>query len=374
VTYQVFTSIFDCAEMWDEFLPPHHHLASVHCGVIEQCKLEDVSFCYVFISDEQNNCVAVAYFQKLHFLSKHYASPLAKNFLFQRIENAVVKRGFHILICGNFLRIDEPGVYYDPIATNAATVFSALEEFYKILHPYPHAILIKDWNQYLDIAWVEQFNFHPWSPDLTMKLDIASSWKSFEDYIMALRHGYAQRARKARKQFSTLVRKELPLDEIETFAPKLEWLYMEVVKRQTIRLMLVNKNYFVQMKKVYGDCFRIFGYFYKNELIGFSSNILYKDRWELHYIGIDYAFNEMHWLYFNMLFDAIADAIDAKKKELELGRTAREAKASLGANPVYFKNYVRVRGTIPRIIIKFLNKNFDNRAGQNWNFRKPFRD
>ena len=374
MTYRVYTSIFDCAEVWDEFLPPHHHLASVHCAVIEQSKLEDVSFSYVFISNEQNKCVAIAYFQKLRFLPKHYAFPLTKNFLLQRIEKAVVKRGFHILICGNFLRIDEEGVYYDPFITNAIAVFSVLEEFFKTLHPYPHAILIKDWNQDQDTAWVGQFNFHPWSSDLTMKLNIVSTWRNFEDYIAALRHHYAQRARKARKQFSPLVRKELSMAEIEAFAPKLQRLYMEVVKRQTIRLMLVNERYFVEMKKAYGECFRIFGYFFKNILIGFSSSILYEKQWELHYIGIDYAFNEKHWLYFNMLYDAIADAIAAKKTELELGRTAREAKASLGAKPIYFKNYIRVRGSLPRIIIKFLNRNFRKSAGQNWNSRNPFRN
>lgn len=285
-----------------------------------------------------------------------------------------MKQGFHLLICGNFLRIDETGVYYDPLRTNAVSVFSALDEFFKTVHPYPHAILIKDWDQSLDVGWVEQFKFHPWSSDLTMKLDISSSWNDFEDYITALRHHYAQRARKARKQFFAITRKELSLAEIETFAPKLDWLYMEVVKRQTVRLMLVNEKYFVQMKKTYADSFKIFGYFFKNDLIGFSSNILYEERWELHYIGIDYAFNEKHWLYFNMLFDAIADAIAAKKKELELGRTAREAKASLGARPVYFKSYLRVRGTIPGIIIKFLNKNFSKSAGQAWESRNPFRN
>ncbi len=93
MTYAVFTSIYDCAKEWDEFLPPHHHLASNSLRCVEQCNLEDVSFCYVFILNEENKCVAVAYFQRLHFLAKHYASPLAKNFLLQRIENAVVKRG-----------------------------------------------------------------------------------------------------------------------------------------------------------------------------------------------------------------------------------------------------------------------------------------
>ncbi len=189
-----------------------------------------------------------------------------------------------------------------------------LEEFFKTLHPYPHAILIKDWNQEIDASWVGQFNFSLWSPDLTMKLDINPSWRSFEDYVMALRHRYAQRARKARKTIRCITRKELSLSEIEAYAPNLEWLYMEVVKRKTIRLMLVNEQYFVQMKRTYGDCFRIYGYLFEKGLIGFSSSILHEEQWELHYIGIDYAFNERYWLYFNMLFDALVMPSAQRKK------------------------------------------------------------
>jgi len=372
LTYRVCTSILECAELWDEFLPANHHLASVHCAVIERCNLEDVSFRYVIVSNHNKEVVAVAYFQWLRFMTRHYSFPLAKNFLLKKIEDAVMKNGFNILVCGNLLRIDAPGLYYNSGKANATSVFSVLEEFFQTLHPYPHVILVKDWNQYLDEKWIRQFHFQSWPSDLTMKLDL-SSWKTFDEYVAALRHRYAQRIRKTRKKLLSVVRQEFSLEEIETFSPQLEMLYLEVVKRQPIRMIIVNGNYFAEMKKAYGERFRLFGYFSENKLIAFSSNIVFENLWELHYIGIDYPANETHWLYFNILFDAIADAIEGGKNELELGRTARAAKTSLGARPVYFKNYMRLKGLIPRLAVKLLGQNFNENVGQNWEERNAIR-
>ncbi len=86
-----------------------------------------------------------------------------------------------------------------------------------------------------------------------------------------------------------------------------------------------------------------------------------------------YQFNKKHWLYFNMMFDAISDVIAEGKTELELGRTAMEAKAVMGGIPVYFKNYVKIRGIIPRLGVKFLKQNFLDTAGKQWNEKKPFK-
>ena len=373
MTYQVFTSVFECAEAWDQFLPKDHHLASVHCAIIERCQLEDVSFRYVLILNDSKEIVSAVYFQILHFSARHYDFPLTSNFLLQKLEARVMKNGFNILVCGNLLRIDAPGIYYDKQKANASAVFSVLEKFFHSLHPYPNVILIKDWNQQLDDNWIDDFNFQSWPSDLTMKLDLPGSWKSFDDYVSALRHRYAQRIRKARKKFLPVIRKEFSLSEIESFSSQLERLYLEVVKRQPVRIIIVNGNYFIEMKETYAGRFRLFGYFLENNLVGFSSNIAFDSLWELHYIGMDYDVNEKHWLYFNILFDAISDAIEEKKSELELGRTARAAKTSLGAHPVYFKNYMRIKGVIPRLAVKLLGQNFNENAGQHWEERNAIR-
>jgi len=373
VIYKVYSSISEIATSWDQFLPDGHHLKSLNLRVIEDSKPGDVSFRYLIFYDVNQVPVAVVYFQWLLFQRKHYDSPFAAHWLFGKLEKLVMRKGYHILVCGNLLRIDFPGMYFDTRKATASALFTLLEKFYRELKPYPHAILIKDWNKYHETGWVEKGNYHFWGTDVTMKMDLPSSWTTFDDYVGALRHRYSQRIRKARKQFNPVTRKELSLEEIEARGDELENLYNNVVIKQTIRMMPVRLEYFVQMKRNYGSSFRMFAYYLDERMVAFSSNILYSDLWELHYIGLDYAANERHWLYFNILFDSIADALQAGKKELELGRTARDAKASLGAYPVSFRNYVRVKGFIPQKIVQSLGKYFEKKAGFEWENRKPFK-
>ncbi|MEO5675351.1 MAG: hypothetical protein ABIQ74_11960 [Chitinophagales bacterium] len=373
MTYQVFTSVSDCADLWNKFLPEDHYLNAFNCNVIEESQLENVAFRYVLILNDTQEVAGIAYFQLLHFLAPHYNYPLAKNYLLRKIEGAIMKKGFYILVCGNMLHVDSPGLFYNPQLINATLVLEQLERFYKALNPQPHAVLIKDWYEPENIRWVKEFSYEPWSDDLTMKMFLPPAWKNFNDYVKNLRHHYAQRVRKARKNFFPIVRRELLLSDIRDFSIALEQLYLEVVKRQALRLIIVNSNYFVEMKKVFQNDFRVFGYFLEDELIGFSSNIISGNLWELHYIGMRYQFNKKHWLYFNMMFDAISNAIAEGKSELELGRTAREAKAVLGGIPVYFKNYVKIQGIIPRLGVKFLKQNFLDTAGKQWNEKKPFK-
>ena len=56
-----------------------------------------------------------------------------KNLLLKKLEEVVMKNGFKILVCGNLLRIDAPGIFYESGKTNTSSVFSVLEEFFHAL-------------------------------------------------------------------------------------------------------------------------------------------------------------------------------------------------------------------------------------------------
>jgi hypothetical protein len=108
-------------------------------------------------------------------------------------------------------------------------------------------------------------------------------------------------------------------------------------------------------------------------LIGFTSFIERGDQLEFHYIGIDYDYNHTHSLYFNMLFDGVEKAIMAGKKELELGRTAREAKANLGCRPVYFNDFIRIKSKTARLLADWIGGRFQTAMGEEWKNRHPFK-
>jgi hypothetical protein len=61
------------------------------------------------------------------------------------------------------------------------------------------------------------------------------------------------------------------------------------------------------------------------------------------YIGFDYDRNAALYLYFNILFFSLEQAILLKKKNLVLGRTALDAKARLGCRPRYLSTFLYIK-------------------------------
>ena len=77
-------------------------------------------------------------------------------------------------------------------------------------------------------------------------------------------------------------------------------------------------------------------------------------------------------IYFNILLDGVERAIDRKKNQVELGRTAREAKANIGGKPVYFNDFIRIKGFLSKLLSKRLTKYFQSEIGEQWVERHPF--
>lgn len=88
---------------------------------------------------------------------------------------------------------------------------------------------------------------------------------------------------------------------------------------------------------------------------------------------MDYELNEKYNLYFNILFDSTAMAIDGQKQLLELGRTAREAKANLGCKAVYFNDYMKLNSKIAIKAADWFGTNFQKSMGEEWQKRNPFK-
>src|SRR5690606_20143087 len=121
--------------------------------------------------------------------------------------------------------------------------------------------------------------------------------------------------------------------------------------------------------------FKVFAYYLDKKLVAFSSHIYYPGRncMEIHYIGLDYEYNAQYNLYFNILFDGIRTAIELKMGRIEMGRTAREAKASAGAEAVENFNYIWLRPGIGRLGLSVISKKFESQIGEDWKNRSPFK-
>ncbi len=343
---------------------------------LENSQPPDIIFRYVTVF-RNNTPIGVLYLQHLEFSHKHFNKDYLNTTVFKLLSPVAKRLKAHLLVCGNLFRVNFQGFYF--IEKNDRNlVFDCLGFLKKHLKKGRSycGILVKDCKREFTPTGYSCHKFQPFRQDLTMEMSIRDTWCNFDEYVVALSKKYRQRAVKIRKSASELERKFLTLDEIITRSAELDQLYRQVVDKQSLALGILKVDYFIEMKRQLGDKFQIVAFLKDGQLLAFSGHIYYpeKSAMELHYIGFDYKHNPAYNLYFNIIFDGIETAIEKKYKSLEMGRTAREAKASAGAQAIENFNYIWVKGGLPRLAVNFLSKKFEAGMGEEWQHRNPFKE
>lgn len=345
--------------MWDGLLPINHHLQSRYLSAVEDSRITNAQYYYLVVHNEAGELIGGIYYQLIRFSDVNYQYPASRISGLKWIEKQLMKRGFRILVCGNLLCVNAPGFFTKPKSGFQEHIFKAMIDFENSLNPKPDAILLKDLPPESNVNALIHAGYKPWQSDLTMKLSFPPGIESLENYVSMLRHRYSQKFRRARRHLQPIERREISEEELSHYADRIYELYRNVMTKQAVRMIIVGPQYWIQLKQSLKDRFRVFGYFNAGKLVAFSSNILHDSHWELHYIGLDYSENNRHLLYFNLLYDAVGDCLLSGRRELELGRTARETKAILGATPVYFTNYLKIKNAIARAMTSAIKANFE---------------
>jgi hypothetical protein len=198
-------------------------------------------------------------------------------------------------------------------------------------------------------------------------------WNSFDDYLNDLTKKYFKRAKKVMQAFEDVTTKELNAAEILENAREINRLYCNVINKQKVRLGIINAAYLYELKLDLSDRFELHALYLNNVMIGFYTYIFYGNEMETHYIGLDYTYNDSHKTYFNILFLSVHKMIERKYEKLELGRTAKEAKANLGAFPKQIFNYVKVTNPVAKIALNYFLKRFNRSENQKQLERSPLK-
>ena len=372
--YSVFENIEHIQEKWDHLLPENHHLKSENLLILQKTKPEHISFKYIIIEENQKP-IGLAYLQLLNFNSRHYNNDLLNKPKLERIKSHIIKQQTNLLICGNLFRTNFQGFYFKHAKDNSL-ILGVLKNFAK-KNPFKinfTGVLLKDCDIQFDEKEFKRHRYESFMNDITMYVPIKNVWSTFEDYLGELSRKYLQRAKKIRLAKESVDVKELNLAAITANGARIEELYLQVASRQSIKMGILNAQYFIEMKKSLGDSFKLTGYYFEEKLVAFSSYIIDGESIEIHYIGFDSKYNEQCKLYFNIIFDGIETAINNGMCSVELGRTALEAKASAGGIPVYNKNYIWVKLGLPTIVYNFFNKQYSNNLSEEWKNRFPFKE
>ena len=164
-----------------------------------------------------------------------------------------------------------------------------------------------------------------------MILSIRENWNSFNDYIDSLKTKYRKKVNKIFKETKSISVINLNEHDILKLKFEMQSLFDQVVAKSSfngpnfeiLTLSSLVKNNFAKVN----------GYYQDEKLIGFSSEIESNDCLYSYFVGFDTDLNKSVPIYARILLENILNAINLKKKELLLGRTANEFKSNFGAEP-----------------------------------------
>ncbi len=335
----------------------------------ENAAVDDIENFYVQVF-QKDKLIGLLYLQQFCFQHKHlnFGNGSATT---AKLIKCFLPKQLTILVCGHLFRINYQGFYFkEPAHRNM--VFDAVKLFTQ-QNGKPAGTIIKDCNE----AFIEQsckfWGYRFFNGDVTMEIERRPQWLSFTDYINGLQKNYRQRAKKILAAFAPVERKELDEEGIENNAAIINQLYWHVVNKQTVKLGTVNARYFYELKKDLGNCFEFHALYAEGKMVGFYTFIFYATEMETHFIGLDYAANNTYKLYFNILFAGIEKMIEKKFDKLELGRTARDAKANVGALPRQVFNYIKVKNVLADITLRHFLQRFNKAENKNLTNRNPFK-
>jgi hypothetical protein len=369
--FSVYNSFADLPIEWR-----NHCSNKTSCNGIdvdEKSNLSDLKHLYVVVFSEEMP-VFITYYQLLSVKPHHF------NISHRKIQQKALSLALKLvkpklLVAGNLFRHDMVFYFFvkaDLSIKEQQDIYFATNE-YLIQYTNCSGIFLKDVSLDMAIKIADDDSFMQMPEDVSMEISLPPSWKSFDDYEKELKHKYLQRCKKVRKSFVEIEKKEFSLLLIEQYAIDMETLYAQVTQKQLVSMGKINHAYFVEMKKSLQEKYKVFGFFKDEKLIAFSSAIIHNDDYDMNYIGFDYAFNQSHSLYFNILFHCLDSAIEVGSKKLILGRTALEAKAILGCEPDYRNSYYKLRNVIVNWFYKLVASYFREAQGEKWKDRHPFK-
>jgi predicted N-acyltransferase len=209
------------------------------------------------------------------------------------------------------------------------------------------------------------FNVEP-----NMKMELSADWRSFDEYLSALKTKFRVKAKKALKISKDLQVESMTAENLVDHLKSMTELYLTVTSKASFNLGEFRLKTYQQLKETLGDHYLLQSYSLNGKLVGFLSGVINGTSLDAHFVGIDYPLNKSYGIYQRMLYDYIQIAIDKRLKTINFGRTASEIKSSVGAVPEHLTIYIRHKKTITN---KFLRLFLQRIQPTEFNQKFPFK-
>lgn len=323
----------------------------------------EINFYYIILVDNSNKPIALASIQIVDF----YLDTVKTNFedFIRKIKNLLRKlyilpnkKALKLLISGNTFVSGEHGIFI----THSQDKKQVIKNLAKAILHFVNsnnsinidAFLLKDFvNESLFITdELKNYNYHPFSVEPNMILEINEDWISFEDYLNAIKTKFRVKAKKALQLSKDIIIKEVNDHNIENKLPQMTALYKKVVNNADFNLSHFNLESYKTLKSAFGEKYILKTYELDGKIVGFMSGMINQNSLDAHFVGLDYSLNRQYAIYQRMLYDYIQIAIAKKLKTLNFGRTASQIKSSVGAKPQDLTMYLRHKKGITNKIVK----------------------
>jgi len=269
-----------------------------------------------------------------------------------------------ILTCGNIFVSGEHGVFIkknedkQKVVQQLAKSVVHFIQSDKMLKKEVKAFLLKDFKDDSLIVSDEllEANYHSFSVEPNMVMQIDADWNDFVDYLAAMRTKFRVKAKKAIELSENLEEVIIDTSNFDSYKNDIAELYYNVSSVANFNLARFNIETFLSLKESLKEDFVLKGYFLEGKMVGFLSGLINQNNLDAHFVGLDYDNNRKHAIYQRILYDYIRLAIDRKLTQINFGRTASEIKSSVGAVPQDLTIYVRHKNNIPNTLLSHFIK------------------
>ena len=377
-TYQVYSSIAQLPNSWNEVAHENAFLQTPYLKVLEESAPTNMKCFYIGIF-EGTELIGVALAQYLN-LNKLESFGERDQCIKTYIRNFIFKNfASHALFLGNNMITGQNGYTFNK-EINASAISEMLSKcaeeitkYFKKQHIKIHIVSFKDFYPE-SAAELKKSSFnslYEFNTQPNMIFELQDSWNSNEDYVAAFSKKYRDQYKRAHKKFEGIVTQELSLDEIISQENRIYELYFHVAKNAPFNTFFLAKNHFSSFKKQCGKKFILVGYYLENELVGFHTLLVNGKTLETYFLGYDEHIQKEKMLYLNMLYNMTLFGIENQFKKIIFGRTALEIKSSIGAKPIIMSGFIyHTNKWINKILPKIFPKLEPTLV---WQQRHPFK-
>jgi hypothetical protein len=156
---------------------------------------------------------------------------------------------------------------------------------------------------------------------------LTNHFRSWEDYLLAMRANYRRRFRQLSLPFSEIHKKQVACS---CFDGRMYDQYLGVLKRSKGKLETLSMEFFQKLP----SNFNLTTFYSAEKLIGWYISATFNKKFYFFLGGLDYKVNRKFNTYFNILLNVVKEGIGKRASIIDLGQTAEIPKLRLGGELV----------------------------------------